>query len=162
MKGPVTIRVPHSQVQPMMDWLADGTGDMTFLRTNSEDVTKQYLELEALLNGLRSTSAELYALVKKAQSTGNAMTEEEQNTVCDLQKVQREIASLEKEKDLLDHQIAFTTVRIDMDIDPEFITGARAGMSGSPSSQSSSHSPSAPPPIPTPPPMPTPSEDSDE
>lgn len=103
MDGVVTLRVPTSNFEYALDYLADTHAAITSIYVIHEDVTNQYARLVLQLNDLESRLDELEALSK-----------EDPIAFCDLAIAQQRIETLQESKDALDDQIAFATIRVEL------------------------------------------------
>lgn len=60
--GSVTIRVPTEQLDPLLSWTAESV-EIAHLSLHTEDVTAQWIDVEARLVALRQTEARLLSLL---------------------------------------------------------------------------------------------------
>lgn len=112
MRGQVTIRVPADQFQAVLADLRALALRVESESANSEDVTREFIDLEARLNNLRATEAALQQLLEERQRLG---------TTSDILEVYRELTSIrgqieqvEGQLRYLQNQAAFSTLTVEI------------------------------------------------
>ncbi|MFC6976369.1 DUF4349 domain-containing protein [Halomicroarcula sp. GCM10025709] len=106
--GHIVVRVP-SDTYGETQALAADQGTVLSEETTTEDVTDQLVDLEARLENLRSRRDRLRDFYDEANSTEELLRIEEQ-----LSEVQMEIERLEAQQRSLERQVAYSTIRIEL------------------------------------------------
>ncbi len=81
----LTLRIPAAAFQATMDRLAALPHDRVTAQTGSQDITDQYHNLQAQLQALQATRAQLLGLMRKAASIRDAMSVLDRLTAVDAQ-----------------------------------------------------------------------------
>ena len=100
-----SIRVPATQLEPLMDGLCE-LGTVTTRRMTEEDVTEQWRDLEAALANKRKLRDRLRELLSKAQTV-----EEMLKVETELERVQTELDQMEGRMKSLRNQVALSEVQ---------------------------------------------------
>ena len=114
MRGTMTIRVPSANLDETMTRLQALATSVSYLNVSRQDVTDQYSDLDAQLRNLRATETELLALLTEVRQKPNAKVEDILKVHNSLMTIREEIETLQGRKNLLDNQISFSTVWIEV------------------------------------------------
>ena len=120
LRGSLTLRVPASGVEEALDLLQALATDVNYLNVNRQDVTDQYSDLNAQLRNLRATETELLALLTEVRERPNAKVEDILAVHRSLTQIRGEIETLQGRKNLLDNQIDFSTIWVELIPDSVF------------------------------------------
>ena len=114
LRGSLTLRVPAASLDDAMGRLQALATDVRNLNVSRQDVTDQYSDLDAQLRNLRATETELLALLTEVRQKPNAKVEDILAVHRSLMQVREEIETLQGRKNLLDNQIGFSTIWIEL------------------------------------------------
>ena len=114
LHGWLTLRVPSDSLEEAMDRLQALATDVNYLNISRQDVTDQYSDLDARLRNLRATETELLALLTEVRERPNSKVEDILDVHRSLTQIREEIETLQGRKNLLDNQIGFSTVRVEL------------------------------------------------
>ena len=114
LRGSMTLRVPSDSLEEALERLQALATDMHYLNIDRQDVTDQYSDLDARLRNLRATETELLALLTEVRERPNAKVEDILAVHRNLTQIREEIETLQGRKNLLDNQIGFSTVRVEL------------------------------------------------
>ena len=114
LRGSMTLRVPSDSLEEALERLQALATDVHYLNIDRQDVTDQYSDLDARLRNLRATEAELLALLTEVRERPNAKVEDILAVHRNLTQIREEIETLQGRKNLLDNQIGFSTVRVEL------------------------------------------------
>ncbi len=120
LRGSITLRVPAASLEEALDLLQALATDVNYLNVNRQDVTDQYSDLDARLRNLRATEAELLALLTEVRERPNAKVEDILAVHRSLTQIREEIEMLQGRKNLLDNQIDFSTIWVELIPDSVF------------------------------------------
>lgn len=120
LRGSLTLRVPSSGLEEALDLLQALATDVNYLNVNRQDVTDQYSDLDAQLRNLRATETELLALLTEVRERPNAKVEDILAVHRSLTQIRGEIETLQGRKNLLDNQIDFSTIWVELIPDSVF------------------------------------------
>ena len=120
LRGSVTLRVPATSLEEALDVLRALATDVNYLNINRQDVTDQYSDLDARLRNLRATETELLALLTEVRERPNAKVEDILAVHRNLTQIREEIEMLQGRKNLLDNQIDFSTIWVELVPDSVF------------------------------------------
>lgn len=120
LRGSMTLRVPSDSLDDAVDQLQALATDLNSLKINRQDVTDQYSDLDARLRNLRATEAELLALLTEVRQKPNAKVEDILAVHRSLTQIREEIETLQGRKNLLDNQIEFSTIWVELVPDSVF------------------------------------------
>ena len=104
----LTIRIPEESFEEVMAKL-ETLGKATEVRTELEDVTDQYIDLESRLNNQKVQEERLSEILEMAESVEEVLEVEKE-----LQRVRGEIESMSARLDRLKDQITYSTINITM------------------------------------------------
>lgn len=102
----MTLRVPENRFDAVMDQLR-GMGKFSNERTNDDDVTMRYLDLEARIKNLEAQEERLREILAMAKTVEDVL-----NVERDLQRVRGEIESMTVQFKHLKDQVNFSTITI--------------------------------------------------
>ncbi len=114
MRGSLTLRVPSDSLEEALERLQALATDVNYLNVTRQDVTDQYSDLDAQLRNLRATETELLALLTEVREKANAKVEDILAVHRNLMQIRGEIETLQGRKNLLDNQIGFSTLWIEL------------------------------------------------
>jgi hypothetical protein len=100
----VVLRVPAARVTELMNGLA-GLGTITSRSSGSDDVTSQYIDIEARLKVLRAEEEQLVGFLKKATNIKDMLAVQEQ-----LRSVRTQIEQYEGQQRYMDNATSLATV----------------------------------------------------
>lgn len=114
LRGAMTLRVPSDSLNEALDQMQALATDVNHLNVNRQDVTDQYSDLDARLHNLNATETELLALLTEVREKPNAKVEDILAVHRNLMQIRGEIETLQGRKNLLDNQIGFSTVWVEL------------------------------------------------
>ena len=114
LRGSMTLRVPSDSLEEALERLQALATDVHYLNIDRQDVTDQYSDIDARLRNLRATETELLALLTEVRERPNAKVEDILAVHRNLTQIREEIETLQGRKNLLDNQIGFSTVRVEL------------------------------------------------
>ena len=114
LRGSMTLRVPSDSLEEALERLQALATDVIYLNINRQDVTDQYSDLDAQLRNLRATETELLALLTEVREKPNAKVEDILAVHRSLTQIREGIETLQGRKNLLDNQIGFSTIRVEL------------------------------------------------
>jgi hypothetical protein len=114
LRGSLTLRVPAASLNDALTRLQALATDVRHLNVSRQDVTDQYSDLDAQLRNLRATETELLALLTEVRQKPNAKVEDILTVHRNLMQIREEIERLQGRKNLLDNQIGFSTIWIEV------------------------------------------------
>ncbi|MFP6857771.1 MAG: DUF4349 domain-containing protein [Roseibacillus sp.] len=103
------LRVPASSLQTTLDELA-GLGKETLRRVSVDDLTREYIDLEAELTNLRALRARLRTLLSQAKNVKEALEVEKELT-----RVQTRLDSLESQLRTLKGQVRYSRISLTLE-----------------------------------------------
>ncbi len=120
LRGSLTLRAPAASLEEALDLLQALATDVNYLNVNRQDVTDQYSDLDARLRNLHATETELLALLTEVRERPNAKVEDILAVHRSLTQIREEIETLQGRKNLLDNQIDFSTIWVELIPDSVF------------------------------------------
>ena len=120
LRGSITLRVPATSLEDALELLQALATDINYLNVNRQDVTDQYSDLDARLRNLRATETELLALLTEVRERPNSKVEDILAVHRSLTQIREEIETLQGRKNLLDNQIGFSTIWVELIPDSVF------------------------------------------
>ena len=105
--GSITVRIPQESFQAFLDEIAAISDEVTDQSITSEDVTEEYVDLEARLKAKEVVKARLESLMEQAETTKDLLDISEQ-----LGKVQEEIEQIQGRINYLTNRSDDATVTI--------------------------------------------------
>ena len=106
--GSVTVKVPSDQYTRVLDQLRS-LGTVTAIQTNSQDVTGEFVDLQARLRNQHAQQAILIALMAKAQTINDSIAVQNQ-----LSQVTGEVERIEARIRFLDTQTTYATIIVNL------------------------------------------------
>lgn len=107
--GNITVRIPEKDFQSFLTDTENAANSVIERNVTGEDVTEQYVDLEARLNSKRILEERLHTFMKEAEKTEDLL-----KISSDLAIVQEEIERLVGKMKYLENQTAFSTVDISL------------------------------------------------
>src|SRR5690606_6600983 len=120
IENTLTLRVEAAQFEPLMEALLAVGREVDFRTVEVEDVTRQYVDLEARLRARRAVAERLTELLARADTVEEILAVQTQ-----LAQVQEEIESAEGQLRYLRNQVALSTITLT--IFEESATGVASG-----------------------------------
>jgi hypothetical protein len=117
----ITVRVPADQLQDVVDELED-VGEVTATNLSRQDVTEQTIDLEARIEAAQASVDRLTALMAQAQSVADLISAE-----AALSERQAMLESYQQQLEMLDDQVAMSTLSVTVVPDIEPVTADPAG-----------------------------------
>ncbi len=114
LRGSLTLRVPAESLDDALAQLQALATDVRNLNVSRRDVTDEHSDIEAQLRNLRATEKELLALLAEVRQKPNATAEDILAVHRSLTAIRGEIETLQGRKNLLDNQIGFSTIRVEL------------------------------------------------
>ena len=114
LRGSMTMRVPAATLDEALERLQALATSVNYLNVSRQDVTDQYSDLDAQLRNLRATETELLALLTEVRQKPNAKVEDILEVHRTLTAIRQEIETLQGRKNVLENQIGFSTIRIEL------------------------------------------------
>jgi hypothetical protein len=106
--GTITIRVPTDRFSEVMNKLKE-MGEVTSISESAEDITEEYVDLEARIKHLRAQEAVYLDLMAKAQTIQESITVQRELSV-----VQEQIEQLAGRRDYLENHATLSTVAVSL------------------------------------------------
>jgi len=104
--GSITIRVPQEEFYNVMQ-LIEGIGEVTRKSVSGEDVTEQYIDLEARLKNAEREEARLLAILGNATEVSDILMVEKE-----LMRVRETIEQLTGQLQYLERRVAYSTIYV--------------------------------------------------
>lgn len=117
----ITVRVPADQLQDMIDGLPD-VGEVTATNVSRQDVTEQTVDLEARIDAAQASVDRLTELMAQAQSVADLLAAE-----AALSERQATLESYQQQLEMLDGQVAMSTLSVTVVPDVEPVKADPAG-----------------------------------
>jgi len=112
LQGTLTLRVPAESLDATLAKLVELAVDVRSRSTDRQDVTDQYSDVDAQLRNLEATETELRAMLEEVRERPNSTTEDIMSVYRTLTDVRSQIEQLRGRKNLLDNQIALSTINL--------------------------------------------------
>ncbi len=107
--GNITARVPGDYFHEAMDYLED-LGEVESRQTSSDDVTMEYIDLDARLNNLERQEERYLEILEKAEEIEEVISVEEK-----LSEVREDIETLTARLERLEAQVNYSTIEISIE-----------------------------------------------
>ncbi|PWA12171.1 DUF4349 domain-containing protein [Pueribacillus theae] len=105
--GSITVRIPQGSFQSFLDSVEKISTEVTDQSVDGEDVTEEYVDLEARLKAKMSVKKRLETFMEQAETTKDLLAVSEQ-----MGKVQEEIEQIEGRLNYLKNQSDYSTVTV--------------------------------------------------
>jgi hypothetical protein len=109
MTGYVVIRVPAEGFQSILDAIAGMAVEVTTLNTSGQDVTEEFVDLNARLGNLEATAARLRTFLDEARNTEEALAVNNE-----LSRIEGEIESIRGRMQYLEQSAAFSSITVNV------------------------------------------------
>jgi hypothetical protein len=119
----VTVRVPAEELAAVMDELAD-SGEVTATSIDRHDVTEQTIDLEARIAAAQTSVDRLTQLMAQTQSVSDLIAAE-----AALSERQALLESYQQQLEMLENQVAMSTLSVNVGPEIETVTADPAGFS---------------------------------
>lgn len=103
----MTIRVPAEQFNAALDEIRQTSNRVIVETVKGEDVTEEFIDIEARLKAKRALEAQFLEIMKRANSVEDAL-----NVQRELAEVRGEIEQIEGKKRFLENQSSLSTIKI--------------------------------------------------
>lgn len=117
----LTIRVPQDQFFPALERL-EGLGEVQNRNVGSQDVSEQYIDLQARLKSAQREEESLLSLLDKAQQVSEILTIERELT-----RVRSEIERLQGQLNFLERRVDLATISVSLFPPPEEVAQPPSG-----------------------------------
>lgn len=107
--GYIQIRVPAAGFQSVLDAIAGLAVEVTNLSTSGEDVTEEYVDLDARLGNLEATADRLRTFLDEAKTVEEALAVNQE-----LSRVEGEIEALKGRMQFLEQSSAFSSISVNL------------------------------------------------
>jgi hypothetical protein len=107
--GYIQIRVPAAGFQSVLDAIAGLAVEVTNLSTSGQDVTEEYVDLDARLGNLEATADRLRVFLDEARTVEEALAVNQE-----LSRVEGEIESLKGRMQFLEQSSAFSSISVNL------------------------------------------------
>lgn len=111
--GTLSMRVPAVKFDAAFN-LIRGLGDVQSENVNGQDITEEYIDLEAQMKNLRATETQLLQLMQRSGSIGDIL-----NVQRELTNVRSQIERLEGRMKYLKESVAMSTISVHFSTDPD-------------------------------------------
>jgi hypothetical protein len=118
----VVVRVPAQKFQAVIDEIRGVGGRILYQKSSGQDVTEEYIDLEARIRTKRALEAQFLEIMKQARKISEAM--EVQTQLAD---VRTEIERLEGRRRFLENQSALSTINITLHTPTQMVAAATRG-----------------------------------
>ncbi len=105
----MTVRVPAAKFSETLDEIRKTASRVLVETIKSDDVTEEFIDVEARLKAKKSLEAQFLEIMKRANSVDDALNVQRQ-----LAEVRGEIEKIEGRKRFLENQASFSTIKIRM------------------------------------------------
>lgn len=107
--GYIQIRVPSEGFQSVLDAIAGLAVEVTNLSTSGQDVTEEFVDLDARLGNLEATAARLRAFLDESQTVEEALA-----VNMELSRVEGEIESIKGRMQYLQQSASFSSITVNV------------------------------------------------
>lgn len=124
MRGWISIRVPDEQFEPAMDELREMALRVESESTDSQDVTEEYIDLEARLKNAEATESQYLTLLDRATDVEDIL-----KIYDSLSRVRREIEQIKGRMQYLERTSSMSLISVRLEPEASAAPLARAGWS---------------------------------
>lgn len=103
----MTVRVPSAKFSEALDEIRKTASRVVVETVKSDDVTEEFIDIEAQLKAKKSLEAQFLEIMKRANTVEDAL-----NVQSELAEVRGEIEKIEGRKRFLENQTSFSTIKI--------------------------------------------------
>jgi hypothetical protein len=118
----IVVRVPAQSFQETLDEICAVGGRILHRKTSGQDVTEEYIDLEARIRTKKALEAQFLEIMKQARKISDAMEVQTQ-----LAEVRTEIERLEGRRRFLENQSALSTINITLHTPTPVVAAATRG-----------------------------------
>ena len=118
----VVLRVPASEFNATVEAVQSLGGKIISNKTTGQDVTEEYVDLEARIRSKRALEAQFFEIMKQARKVSEALEVQSQ-----LGEVRTEIERLEGRKRYLENQSSLSTVTLTLQTEPPLVATTSSG-----------------------------------
>jgi hypothetical protein len=118
----VVVRVPAQKFQATLDEIRAVGGRILHEKSSGQDVTEEYIDLEARIRTKKALEAQFLEIMKQARKISDAMEVQTQ-----LAEVRTEIERLEGRRRFLENQSALSTINITLHTPTQVVAAATRG-----------------------------------
>jgi Domain of unknown function (DUF4349) len=118
----VVVRVPAQKFQAALDEIRAVGGRILHEKSSGQDVTEEYIDLEARIRTKKALEAQFLEIMKQARKISDAMEVQTQ-----LAEVRTEIERLEGRRRFLENQSALSTINITLHTPTQVVAAATRG-----------------------------------
>ena len=120
----VTIRVPSTRFNDAMSRIRALPGHVLQEKVTGQDVTEEYIDLEARIRSKKALEAQFMEIMKQAKKVSDALEVQSQ-----LGDVRTEIERLEGRRRFLENQASLSTITVTLEKTAPVVTATKAGIS---------------------------------
>jgi len=117
LEGSLTLRVPAEALTEALAQLSSLAVKVESQSMNRQDVTDQYVDLQARLRNLEATEEELRSLLAEVRTRPDASVEDILDVHRSLTQIRGEIEQLQGRINLLDNTVALSTITVNLRLD---------------------------------------------
>src|SRR5262245_4491204 len=118
----VVVRVPAQKFQTVLEEIRGVGGRILYQKSSGQDVTEEYIDLEARIRTKRALEAQFLEIMKQARKISDAMEVQTQ-----LAEVRTEIERLEGRRRFLENQSALSTINVTLHTPIQVVAAATRG-----------------------------------
>jgi hypothetical protein len=118
----VVVRVPAQKFEAAIEEIRDVGGRILYEKRTGQDVTEEYIDLEARIRTKKALEAQFLEIMKQARKISDAMEVQTQ-----LAEVRTEIERLEGRRRFLENQSALSTINITLHTSTPVVAAATRG-----------------------------------
>ena len=118
----ITIRVPSAQFQKAIDELHKTGKAIVHDKVSGQDVTEEYIDLEARLRAKKALEVQFLEIMKQAKKVEDALAVQTQ-----ISEVRTEIERIEGRRHYLENQASLSTITITLKTDAPLIAATQSG-----------------------------------
>jgi hypothetical protein len=118
----IVVRVPSAQFSTALDRIRGVGGRVTYENTKGQDVTEEYIDLEARTRTKKALEAQFLEIMKQARKVSDALEVQEK-----LADVRTEIEQLEGRRRFLENQSSLSTINVTLQPPAPLVTATQSG-----------------------------------